>query len=536
MTKEYFAYIRISDPKQGKGVSLEAQSDAITQYAAQNGFVICQWFEERKTAAKKGRGVFTSIVEQLQNGKASGLIMHKIDRSARNLSDWAKIGELQDSGVNVHFAGDSLDFASNSGRLTADIHAVMAAHYIRNLRDEALKGLNGRLKQGLYPFKAPIGYLDTGKGNAKKICPTRGPKVRTLFGCYATGEHSLLSLVDEAERIGLKSSKGGKVTKTCIERMIKNPFYVGQMYVWSRGETYKGVHEPLIPVALFQRVQKVRENKSVKKVTKHDRTYRRTFDCKRCGRVYSGEKQKGHVYYRCHTRGCTKGSLREEMIDHSAAVALQGVEISEQHATRLMSFLGQWGQRVLKPETPDTTALEMGKLKRKQEQLLDAYLDGLVDKPTLETRRAQLQLSEQGLSERKQNSLSQEQILAHTADLFELLKSLYLTYSLANSAEKRQILKILFSNRTIDGGNVELAPSIWTRKATNLVTVLLGAHSEDIIRRGEDARFPALADLETLFVFQEWKQIKELHDKMQYETREENFPQMQIAGDYHQAA
>ena len=35
--------------------------------------------------------------------------MHKIDRSARNFSDWARIGELVDSGIDVHFAHESLD-------------------------------------------------------------------------------------------------------------------------------------------------------------------------------------------------------------------------------------------------------------------------------------------------------------------------------------------------------------------------------------------------------------------------------------------
>jgi site-specific DNA recombinase len=46
--------------------------------------------------------------------------MHKIDRSARNLRDWAIVSELPDIGVDVHIATEPFDFRSRGGRLTAD--------------------------------------------------------------------------------------------------------------------------------------------------------------------------------------------------------------------------------------------------------------------------------------------------------------------------------------------------------------------------------------------------------------------------------
>ena len=73
-----------------------------------------------------------------------------------DIKDWANLGELIDGGVEVHFANESIDINSRGGRLYADIQAVVAADYIRNLRDEVKKGLYGRLKQGLYPMPAPV--------------------------------------------------------------------------------------------------------------------------------------------------------------------------------------------------------------------------------------------------------------------------------------------------------------------------------------------------------------------------------------------
>ena len=117
--KTCFGYVRVSTVKQGDGVSLEAQKEAIEAFAARRDITITQWFEEKETAAKSGRPIFNHMVQELRRGRANGVVIHKIDRSARNFADWAKIGDLADAGIDVHFATESLDFRSRGGRLTA---------------------------------------------------------------------------------------------------------------------------------------------------------------------------------------------------------------------------------------------------------------------------------------------------------------------------------------------------------------------------------------------------------------------------------
>src|SRR6266705_3056357 len=202
--KKCFGYIRVSTPKQGeRGVSLQEQRDAIIRYAQRFQLDIASWFEERETAAKRGRPIFNQMLRLLGTRQADGVIIHKIDRSARNLKDWADLGELIDQGVEVHFANESLDLHSRGGRLSADIQAVVAADYIRNLREETRKGFYGRIKQGLYPLPAPLGYVDCGKGNRKELDPVRAPLIRKAFELYATGKYNLDTLVEEMYRVGL---------------------------------------------------------------------------------------------------------------------------------------------------------------------------------------------------------------------------------------------------------------------------------------------------------------------------------------------
>src|SRR5215469_7474337 len=191
-----FAYARVSTPRQGeKGVSLQEQKSAIDRYAEQHGLEIVRWFEERETAAKTGRGEFTKMLRLLRLNIAGGVIIHKIDRSARNLEDWADLGKLVDAGADIHFATENLDLKTVAGRLSADIQAVVAAHYSRNLREEAKKGFYGRLKQGFYPLRAPIGYLDQGAAKPKTPDPIRGPLVRKAFELYVSGRFPIVPLV-----------------------------------------------------------------------------------------------------------------------------------------------------------------------------------------------------------------------------------------------------------------------------------------------------------------------------------------------------
>jgi len=242
--------------KQGEhGVSLQEQREAIARYAQHGGLEIAAWFEERETAAKRGRPVFGQMIKLLRRGQARGVIIHKIDRSARNLKDWADLGELIDQGIEVHFANESLDLHSRGGRLSADIQAVVAADFIRNLREETRKGFLWPAQAGPLSMRAPIGYLDQGKGKPKTPDPLMAPWVRQAFELYGTGRYGLDGLVVEMHRLGLRNKRGGRVTRNGLSTLLNNAFYIGLMPIKKTGETFEGQHEPLVRKLLFDRVQ-----------------------------------------------------------------------------------------------------------------------------------------------------------------------------------------------------------------------------------------------------------------------------------------
>jgi len=473
--KKCFGYIRVSTAKQGEGVSLEAQKEAIQAFADRHDISICQWFEEKETAAKKGRAIFTAMVRQLSQGKADGLVIHKIDRSARNFSDWAKIGELSDQGVDIHFATETLDFRSRGGRLTADIQAVIAADYIRNLREETIKGINGRLKQGLYPFAAPIGYLNNGGGKPKTPDPERAPMIRKMFELYASGEYSIRLLGAEMKTQGLRNLQGKPLSICGIETILNNPFYTGLIRLKTSGKVYEGVHDPIVPPALFQLVQDIKLGKYGKKTTKHNQLFRGLFRCGNCDAPMTPETQKGYVYYRCHTTGCQTKTVREEEIEGAIVEILTQLELTQDNYTTLIGWLQKWFQEQKQTdEIQKALTLQMAQVKSRIERLTDALIDRLIEKDIYNNRMQALLLEKAEIEGKSKQSEKLETDLWHIKKFLERLKNLADTYRIAKSTEKRQIIKFAFSNRRIIVKNICLEPSNWLRMAKKVTGVLIG--------------------------------------------------------------
>ncbi|MBL4662092.1 MAG: recombinase family protein, partial [Flavobacteriaceae bacterium] len=442
----------------------------------------------KQTAAKAGRPIFSAMLKALRANKADGVVMHKIDRSARNFRDWARIGELSDAGIDVHFATESLDFRSRGGRLSADIQAVIAADYIRNLREECIKGMWGRLKQGLYPFNAPIGYLDNGGGELKTHDPLKAELVSLAFDLYASGQHSLRSLQKEMDELGLRNKKGKPLSVHGIETMLGNPFYCGVMRVKTTGEVFDGKHEPLISVSIFDAVQRVRAGRCGKKVTRHNHNYRGLFRCGHCSAAMTPEKQKGHVYYRCQTRSCPTKTVREECIEKRVQSMFSTLALPEEYAAKLYQEVKLWIEKRGTTKTRKGYALQLSQIDERMAKLEDAAIEQIIDKDGFNKRKQELLLEKARLQEEQQRAAENRLTPDRVRQFLELLKSLAYSYEIAKPARKREFVQLFTSNRIVTGKNVYLEPVNWLMAAKNVLAVTAGDPHQHTSRRPQEVR------------------------------------------------
>lgn len=455
----FFGYTRVSTAKQGLGVSLQEQKDAIVRYSERNRLEIVAWFEEQETAAKRGRALFNQMLKDLARGRADGVVIHKIDRSARNLKDWADLGELIDKGIEIHFANESLDLNSRGGRLSADIQAVVAADYIRNLREETRKGFYGRLKQGLYPLPAPLGYVDQGKGKPKEPDAVKAPLVKRAFELYASGGYSLDTLTAEVCKLGLISRAGRVIASSTISDMLNNPFYVGLIHLKRTGETFEGIHQPLVSKSLFDQVRRVLAGKANRGVTRHDFLFRHLLTCGTCEHSLTGESQKGRVYYRCHLRGCIKTCVRETAVENAILRKLSELQFTAEEKRylheKMASFKIDWAQD--QQAQLNILELQNSKLRERLDRLTDAYIDRMIEKDVFETRKASLLARRRDLEEKITELREHGQSLPERVEeFFELASSAYYLYKSSDRVEKRDLLKRATSNRRVTGKTIDI--------------------------------------------------------------------------------
>ena len=463
--KKYFSYIRVSTPRQGeKGFSLEAQEEANALCAKEHGGKIAKQFVDVETASKVGRGEFNRMIKELRRQKVDGVIIHKIDRGARNLKDWSAIGDLIDDDFEVQFSHENIDLKTRGGRLSADLQAVIAADYSRNLREETWKGIYRCFKNGLLPNMAPLGYLDQGLDERKRVKPkvpdpAKAHLVVEGLERFSTGRYTIKTMRDELNRLGLRGKSGKKLSLNVVNQMLRNPFYAGVLRLHKTGEEFLGKHEPLISLEIFRRNQDILDGRLSAGKIKHRFLFRRLLTCKHCGRSLVGERQKGHVYYRCQTSGCATKTVREEVVEETITSALSTMTLTEEeYAFCREQFLNEtkdW--RKGQEHILSTMDLHIKACEAKLDRLTDLYMDEEIDPEEYKRRKATLvrDLAEaQRKRDEQANIINPFDKLEH---FLELAKSFDSQYISGNNDEKRELVQNMTSNRLVGGKNLAFA-------------------------------------------------------------------------------
>jgi hypothetical protein len=312
-------------------------------------------------------------------------------------------------------------------------------------------------------MRAPIGYLNNGGGKAKTLDPVRGPLIRKAFELYAAGKFTILPLIDELYRLGLRSLGGGKVTRNGLSTILSNPFYMGLIRIRKTGQVYAGNHEPLISKRLFDGVQGMLAGRYTTRTKVHDFLFRRYVTCEGCGYHLIGELQKGHVYYRCHTPDCPLKSIREEAIANVVEEKLDRLEFSAGEkaylAIAIQKLKANWLQEREKLLAGSTVKLEQ--VSQRLTRLTDAFLDGTIEKDFFEERKTALLFEKRSIEDQLNLLKDPKRSIPDTIQKFiELAGTAYSLYKTAMTAKKRRLLKIVTSNLSADAETLDFAYAI----------------------------------------------------------------------------
>jgi hypothetical protein len=146
--------------------------------------------------------------------------------------------------------------------------------------------------------------------------------------------------------------------------------------------------------------------------------------------------------------------LEAAVLDCFAAAELSGIEVLEARAWiagRSASKLGEHSQAI------DTLKLQLDAIRTRLSRITDLLLDGALDQTVFHEKQKQLILQE---AETKHQLAALEQDLSPEMIVLEkfveLVKSPSTAYLAASADKKRDLLKIMLSNLTVSGKNIEI--------------------------------------------------------------------------------
>ncbi len=244
----------------------------------QPGWEIVREFSEKgvsgfKVSAKK-RDAVQEIQKMALQGEFDVLLVFMFDRLGRKDDETPFVVEwFVKNGIEV--------WSAMEGQQRFDSHVDKLLNYIRywQASGESIKTsvrVKTRMEQlteeGCYTGGiVPYGYRleDRGRTNKQKravrdlaIDPDEAEVVKVIFQKYVYEGYGSQRISRYLAEQGFRNRKGGRISTTCIDRVIKNPIYIG---ILRNGESRSEnvlTELQIIDTDLFERAQKIIESRA----------------------------------------------------------------------------------------------------------------------------------------------------------------------------------------------------------------------------------------------------------------------------------
>lgn len=252
--------------------SLDAQYEACAAYALSQrheGWVVLKdrYDDGGFSGGNMERPGLKSLLADIEADRIDIVLLYKIDRLTRSLTDFSKIVEVMDrAGASFVSITQSFNTTTSMGRLTLNM-LLSFAQFEREVTGERIRDkIAASKKKGMWMGgPVPLGYEVLDRKLAVK--PDEAEQVRHIMRRYLVlGSVPALveDLIEQGYRTKIQQRASGPHRGGCVYRrgtlyhLLSNRIYRGMIV--HKGKAYPGEHEAIIGEDLWDRVQALLTN------------------------------------------------------------------------------------------------------------------------------------------------------------------------------------------------------------------------------------------------------------------------------------
>ena len=368
-------YIRVSTEDQAReGFSLPEQEKRLRAMCEYKNYEVYDVYEERGISAKTGnyRPEFERLLQDVRDKKVNTIVVLKLDRLTRSVSDWEKILTfLEENDAYLDCANDDINTTNANGKMISRILTSVSQQEIERTSERTKIGLAGAIKVGHIPHMAPLGY----KHEDKKLVidyATKDVAIR-IFNMYHDGlSYKKISNILNEEKVLDKTNW----RDSTILNILENPIYKGDFIHGRRTKKptyYFDVVEPLVSKEYWEecQVQQKKNSRNFQRTLTY--LFMQKLKCPKCKRILGGKattKKNGNSYYYYYCHDCKisfKESEIEKTIDEYRDSIVEYDSIVNQY------FLPMIKQKIENPQ--EELEKELKSQKSKFDRIREAYIN-----------------------------------------------------------------------------------------------------------------------------------------------------------------
>jgi len=239
--------------------SLHAQRESCEAYIASQrseGWVLVrdQYDDGGISGGTLERPGLKRLMEDIEDGLVDVVIVYKIDRLSRSLMDFSKLVEVFDrNDVTFVSVTQSFNTTTSMGRLTLNI-LLSFAQFEREVTGERIRDkIAASRRKGMWMGGVPpLGYVV--QDRKLVIKETDATNVRWVFARFIE-IGSGTELARELDARGVTTTRGHRIDKKFIYRLLNNRVYIGEAV--HKGNSYPGEHDAIIDRVVWDKVHSI---------------------------------------------------------------------------------------------------------------------------------------------------------------------------------------------------------------------------------------------------------------------------------------